>query len=331
MAETPDWHPARYLAPLYSPPSERPVLEALFGVESEVVASVRGGLEHQVAHIRLQWWREECDRAAKGQAVHPFTKTLVEAFGSSAVPAPATNAAGDAETLPSPLAGLAGFVDTAVWDLAAATFETRREITAYCERWASAMIVTAAGHAAGEPANGAAPNGASGRRASAPVPALSRAPAPGSFNRAAWLSLGAAMHEIEMLANLASEAQAGRLRVPLDELETAGVDLDCIARPPWPAGLNSLLVSRHQTLRAQVARGAAEIERDDQPNARGLLVWAALAWQRSVRAERALPKPLSASRFEAIADGWLAWRSARRAMNGSFALAGTVAASHKSA
>ncbi len=301
MAETPDWHPARYLAPLYSPPSERPVLEALFGVESEVVASVRGGLEHQVAHIRLQWWREECDRAAKGQAVHPFTKTLVEAFGS-----------------PAALAGIAGFVDTAVWDLAAATFETRREVTAYCERWATAMIVTAASHAAAEaPAvNGAAPAGDAPTNSAA----AGRAPRPGSFNRPAWLSLGAAMHEIEMLANLASEAQAGRLRVPLDELENAGIDPDCVARPPWPVGLNSLLTSRHQSLRAQVGRGVAEVERDDQPNARGLLVWAALAWQRSVRAERALPKPLSTLRFEAIADGWLAWRSARRAMTGTFTI-----------
>lgn len=307
MAETPDWHPARYLALLYSPPRERPVLEALFGVESEVVASVRGGLEHQVAHIRLQWWREECARAAKGQAVHPFTKTLVEAFGLSAPP--------------SPLAGLAGFVDTAVWDLASATFETRREVTAYCERWANAMIVTAASHAAGEPANAAVPGAASSRRA----------PAPGSFNGGPWLTLGAAMHEIEMLVNLASEAHAGRLRVPLDELESAGIDADCVARPPWPAGLNSLLMSRHQTLRAQVARGVAEVEGDDQRNARGLLVWAALAWQRSMRAERALPKPLSTSRFEVIADGWLAWRSARRAINGSFALAGAVAPSHRSA
>ncbi|HEY4212109.1 MAG TPA: squalene/phytoene synthase family protein [Steroidobacteraceae bacterium] len=299
MAETPDWHPARYLAPLYSPPSERPVLEALFGVESEVVASVRGGLEHQVAHIRLQWWREECERAAKGQAVHPFTKTLVEAFGSSA-------GAGT----PSPLAGLAGFLDTAVWDLAASTFETRREVTAYCERWATAMIVIAARHATEARAD---------NNARAAGDAIANR-TPGSFNQAAWLSLGAAMHEIEMLANLASEARAGRLRVPLDELESAGIDPDCVARPPWPAALNSLLLLRHQTLRVQVAGAVAEIERDHQPNARGLLVWAALARQRSVRAERALPEPLSISRFEAIADGWLAWRSARHATNGTFTI-----------
>src|SRR2546430_4115889 len=40
----------------------------------------------------------------------------------------------------APPAGLAGLVDIAVWDLAAATFGTRRELEGYCERWSAAMI-----------------------------------------------------------------------------------------------------------------------------------------------------------------------------------------------
>ena len=283
MATTPDWHPARYLASLYSNPNERVVLDALFGIESEIVASLQGGLDHNVAHIRLQWWREECERTAQGKPVHPLTRALAAAGASS-------------------LDGLSGFVDTAVWDLANATFETSREVTAYCERWATAMVVTAGTH--------------TWSRADAPP-----GPAPGyAPPRAAWLAIGAAMHEIEMLVNLASEAQSGRLRVPLDELERASVEPERLATPPWPSELTAILAARHEALRAQLARGVADVAGADQLIVRGLLVWTALAWRRSIRAQHALPGLARASRLETVADGWLAWRAARRATNGSFKL-----------
>src|SRR5438876_7231596 len=128
VAVTPESQSARYFASLYAAPSERPALDALFGIEREVFDSVRTDLDHHVAHTRLEWWREECERAARGGAAHPLIRTLITALGDP-----------HAKSVPQ-LAGLCGIVDVATWDLASATFETRRELEAYCHRWAAAMI-----------------------------------------------------------------------------------------------------------------------------------------------------------------------------------------------
>ena len=209
----------RYLAWLYSPREQQPVLSALCQIEVEVAASLRPGIEHHVAHARLQWWREECDRAARGRAAHPLTRELVRAFGSTspAGPPPSTaisNATAPAAWPSTAIAGISGFLDAAVWDLAGATFETRKELTAYCERWAAAMfealgLRSEAAHAA-RSAHVAAqlaaePGGVSH--------ATGASPASGALPLRA---LGAAVREVEMLAGLAREAHAGRLRVPLD-------------------------------------------------------------------------------------------------------------------
>jgi phytoene synthase len=275
MPESPDWHSSRFLASLYSAPSERAVLDALFGIESEIVASLQGKLDHNVAHIRLQWWREECARVVKGTPAHPLTRTLVAEF--SGVPSDA-------------LAGLSGFVDVAVWDLAAATFETRRELTAYCERWASAMLVTAASHAA-----------------------------PSAEDTRDWLTIGSAMHEVEMLTQLAGEARAGRLRVPLDELERAGgVEPESLTVTPYPPLLSALVGERQAALRSILADAIRRVGAADQPALRGLLVWVALTWRRSQQAQRALPALPVPRRVDALADAWCAWRAGRRAVTGRF-------------
>jgi hypothetical protein len=172
---------------------------------------------------------------------------------------------------------ISGLVDTAVWDLASATFETRKELTAYCERWAAVMF---------EP----------------------------------WRTLGAAIREIELLAVLAPEAHAGRLRIPLDELEGAGVDPKDLPKVPYPASLAALLRERHMALRTAVSRAIAGADREAQASARGLMVWAALAWRMSLRAQRALPGMIAPKRYHAFADGWQAWRAARRATAGTLRL-----------
>jgi len=373
----------RYLAWLYSPPDQQPAFAALCEIESEIAASLRTGIDHHVAHARLQWWRDESERVGRGQPVHPLTRELVRHFqigsgesrdgggvptaGSAgggvgggvagvgrAVPGAGTSVPGVGRATPgagtsvpgvgratpeigtgtpgvgsaipgtgtgvpgvgdgdvpeigdvsvpdgaarkvdssprevdgsTPGAGggtfgappdIAGFVDTAVWDLASATFETRKELTAYCERWAAAM-----------------------------------------FER--WTALGAAIREIELLANLAPEAHAGRLRVPLDELERAGVDPKDLPKSPWPAPLTDLLRKRHVALRAALSQSVAGLTSEAQGSARGLMVWAALAWRMSVRAQRALPGMIAPNRYHAFADGWQAWRAARRAAAGTLRL-----------
>jgi 15-cis-phytoene synthase len=274
--------PTRYLAWLYSPPPLQPVFAALCEIESEIAGSLRPGIDHHVAHARLQWWREECERFAEGRPVHPLTRELLKAHG------------GAPGGTPSRLIAVSGFVDTAVWDLAGATFETRKELTAYCERWASAMFDPAAGGA-----TAVAHDTEAGLR---------------------WRTLGAAVREVELLSNLAGESHGGRLRIPLDELERAGVDVKTLAKAPWPAPLANLLRERHQTLRATIASNVALVGSDEQPSSRGLLAWAGLAWRHSLRAERALPNDAQPRRYHALTDGWHAWRAARRATAGTFRL-----------
>jgi phytoene synthase len=295
--------PTRYLAWLYSPQPQRPVMAALCEIESEVASSLRAGLDHHVAHTRLQWWREECERCARGQPVHPLTRELVGAYGLPTVGARNEQTGRG----PLPLAGISGFVDTAVWDLAGATFETRRELTAYCERWAAAMIepIAALAAASETAASEAGPAAASAVTA----PAASR-----------WRALGAALREIELLSDLAYEAQSGRLRVPLDEVERASANPAGVAKPPWPSSLVTVLRERHEALRASVAQSVSGLNREEQDNSRGLLVWAALASQLSWRAQRALPNAITPSRYHVLADGWRAWRAARHAITGNFRL-----------
>jgi 15-cis-phytoene synthase len=265
----------RALAALYAPPAQQPLCTALCALEEEIGASLKPGLEHQVAHARLAWWREECARCAASKPVHPLTRAIAAAFAGRD---------------PRSLEGLAGLVDVAEWDLAGATFATRRELTGYCERWAAAMVVP--------PAQLGAPTVDS------------------SLPRA----LGARLRESELLASLAREARAGRLRLPLDELGAAGVEAASFPPPPWPPALAALLAARHRQLRAELSAGVAALTASAQPALRALLVWAVLAHLGSQRAEQRLPAALPSGDHHAPLDGWRAWRAARRADSGRLAL-----------
>ncbi|MGB6486103.1 MAG: hypothetical protein WBE91_04400, partial [Steroidobacteraceae bacterium] len=122
MSEKPEAGTPRFLAWLYSTPAQQPVLAALCAIEREVGASLRPGVDHQVAHTRLEWWREECARCAAGHPVHPLTRELRIHLQRLA----------PAARVDSALAELSGLTDIATWDLASATFERRAELTAYC-------------------------------------------------------------------------------------------------------------------------------------------------------------------------------------------------------
>lgn len=262
----PDLSPTRSLARLYSSTVQRPALAALSSLEREIGASLRPGLDHQVAHTRLAWWREECDRTARGSPAHPLTREL------AALLAPLGTA---------PLAGLAGFVDTAVWDLSCATFDTRRELTGYCERWSAAMI--------------------------APLVSLAWPGAPATQAGA----LGVSLREIELLLALAADARSGRLRLPLDELEHVHLSPASLAQPPWPPVLAELLRHRHRALRASLGAALDALPPAARPALRGLIVWATLACAASARAEKRLPRASIARDHHTPLDGWRAWRVAR--------------------
>jgi 15-cis-phytoene synthase len=267
MPARPDAPPARALGWLYSPASQRRPLAALFAIEREIGTSLRRGLDHQVAHARLGWWREECARSAAGEAVHPITRELAAAFdpvGRSA------------------LGELTGLVDTAAWDLASATFETRRELEQYCERWSAAMIV--------------------------PLGRLA-----GAGDTGALRALGRNLREIELLLALASDARLGRLRLPLDELERARIPPEDLARAPWSTALAALLRERHRELRLALGASVNALEPAAQTALRGLVVWVAVAASHSRRAQALLPRAMAARDHQAAFDGWHAWRAARRA------------------
>ncbi|HVY24230.1 MAG TPA: squalene/phytoene synthase family protein [Steroidobacteraceae bacterium] len=64
----------RYFAWLYTPNEYRDVVAALFLLESELRDTANA--PHDVAHIRLQWWRDEIERLANSNAQHPATRVL---------------------------------------------------------------------------------------------------------------------------------------------------------------------------------------------------------------------------------------------------------------
>ena len=275
MSARPDLGPTRTLAWLYSCGTQRPVLAALTGIEAEVAASLAPGLEHEVAHARLAWWREECLRAVTGQGQHPLMRQLQDLLS------------GD---MRSALAGVRGLVDAATWDLASATFETRQELLAYCGRWSAAVVEPFAAFALGQAA--------------------------GAEVRA----LGRALHEVELMCALAADARAGRVRIPLQELAAAQLTPAQLGHRPWTPQLSELARASHQRARAALALSANALPAGDQQPLRALLVWAALARERSQRISAALPRMLPTGDHHAPLDGWRAWRAARRADTGRFML-----------
>jgi len=262
----------RRLACLYASESQRPLLTALCALEAEIGASLKAGVDHSIAHVRLAWWREECARCAAGTPAAPLTRAIGAYF------------AGRERTA---LGGLAGLVEVAAWDLAAATFATRRELSAYCERWSAGFVVPFAQFAAPQ------------------------------VDTASALALGTTLRAIELLGSLADDARSGRVRLPLDELEAAQADPADLLTPPWSAALAAHLARRHRELRTELSVRVRALPGAVQPRLRSLLVWARLAVLESQRIERRLPQAPAASDHRGALDGWRAWRAARRADSGT--------------
>jgi 15-cis-phytoene synthase len=65
----------RYFALLYTPPEKRDVVTAIYVIDAEIRESAQSA-NHDVAHTRLQWWRQEIDRLVNGNAQHPATRIL---------------------------------------------------------------------------------------------------------------------------------------------------------------------------------------------------------------------------------------------------------------
>src|SRR5579862_4555736 len=127
----------RYFACLYAPAAQRELLKVLFALEEEIAAAARQGLDHSVAHVRLQWWYEESLRAAKGAGLHPLARAAYAQLAACGVSS----------------LDLSGLIEVTRWDLTGARFPTRSELDAYCTHWACAITVPVARCALpGEPA-----------------------------------------------------------------------------------------------------------------------------------------------------------------------------------
>jgi hypothetical protein len=103
------------------------------------------------------------------------------------------------------------------------------------------------------------------------------------------------------------------VRIPLADLDAAGLAPGQLAQQPWTGALGELVRGEHLRARAALAHSANALPGHEQPALRALLVWATLALSRSRRTVAALPQALPAGDHHAALDGWRAWRAARRA------------------
>jgi hypothetical protein len=67
----------RYFALLYCPAAARATLSTLLALADEISAGAGRGLDHSVAHVRLDWWRAEAERYARGAPQHPWLRALL--------------------------------------------------------------------------------------------------------------------------------------------------------------------------------------------------------------------------------------------------------------
>lgn len=120
------------LAALFSPPPQREVVTALLAFRLELVDCVENSSDHDLAHARLNWWREEITHSqARGTAQHPVTR-IVQAAGLEAAP-------------------LNRMVRAAELELAGGPFEDTEAFRRYAAAAEGSMTLLAA-RAAGKPA-----------------------------------------------------------------------------------------------------------------------------------------------------------------------------------
>lgn len=62
----------RYFVLLYCPTDRRRALATLLAVSDEIDVGRARTMEHAVAHLRLEWWRTELQRFARGAPQHPW-------------------------------------------------------------------------------------------------------------------------------------------------------------------------------------------------------------------------------------------------------------------
>lgn len=162
----------------FCPPEQTTALAALFAIESEVLASLRVGLEHQVAHVRLEWWHEELTRLAEAKPRHPATIALAEAAAARALSPP----------------DLRSLIEYARVDLARVAFLSQAELDQHLRQWSTSIF----------------------REVSRGPATPDLAARPGAAEQLAALA-GPLVRELELLRDFSNHAQLGRIYRPLGD------------------------------------------------------------------------------------------------------------------
>jgi phytoene synthase len=172
-------------------------------------------------------------------------------------------------------------------DLARMTFQDGRELEAYCFRAAGALQTLAAMASRGDAQLGEAERGFARR-------------------------LGSAVRRTELLRDLRGHVAAGRLPLPLDVLERAGIDPHGVRPDTMTPALANLLRDLRDKLRREVTELPGALDRNERSQQRQGLVLAAL----HARLLDQVAHDRELARAQAVVPPWTrlwtAWRTAVR-------------------
>ena len=289
----------RYYAWLYTPAEHRDFMAALFLIESELHDSARA--PHEVAHIRLQWWREEVDRLIADKAQHPATQVLQAArqaraghFDSAQRPESETDSANGAK---NPVAERSRSVLdfqplheahlSAAQELANATFETDAELTQYLRGGLGALLTLAAQY-------------------------LSLKPTEQLLDAAS--QVGAFIRQVEITRDIRQDFHHGRLYLPLATLDELSIEYEVLQTKDWPDAFVQLLKSRSQQQLIAYRTLKQGLLNSEKETLRPLLVLADLH-ARLLQALAVDPVTHTRQRLELgpMQKLWSAWRAPRTA------------------
>ncbi|MEY2919450.1 MAG: hypothetical protein RL261_755 [Pseudomonadota bacterium] len=124
--------------------------------------------------------------------------------------------------------------------------------------------------------------------------------------------LGDAIAGVEWLRDLRTEAAAGRLRLPLDLLEQAGVDPARLLDEPPPAGLADVLRHEKERLQRQFAALETLLDKDERIAQRQGLVLAALHSRLLDQIDATRGAARTRAELPPWSKFWTSWRTAVR-------------------